>query len=31
MAHMPPARFGMGFALPGPLLEVALPDRLLKK
>ena len=26
MSHMPPARFGMGFALPGPLLELELPN-----
>ena len=26
MSHMPPARFGMGFALPGPLLELDLPN-----
>jgi CubicO group peptidase (beta-lactamase class C family) len=24
MAHMPPARFGLGFALPGPLLDIEL-------
>jgi CubicO group peptidase (beta-lactamase class C family) len=26
MSHMPPARFGMGFALPGPLLAWDLPN-----
>jgi len=26
MSHLPPARFGMGFALPGPLLELELPN-----
>jgi CubicO group peptidase (beta-lactamase class C family) len=26
MSHMPPARFGMGFALPGPLLDLDLPN-----
>ncbi|HEY1337996.1 MAG TPA: serine hydrolase domain-containing protein [Bryobacteraceae bacterium] len=26
MAHLPPARFGMGFHLPGPLLELELPN-----
>jgi CubicO group peptidase (beta-lactamase class C family) len=26
MSRMPPARFGMGFALPGPLLELELPN-----
>jgi CubicO group peptidase (beta-lactamase class C family) len=26
MSHMPPARFGMGFALPGPLLDLELPN-----
>ena len=26
MSHLPAARFGMGFALPGPLLDVALPN-----
>jgi CubicO group peptidase (beta-lactamase class C family) len=26
MAHLPPARFGLGFALPGPLLAIDLPN-----
>lgn len=26
MSHLPPARFGMGFALPGPLLALDLPN-----
>ncbi len=26
MSHLPPARFGMGFALPGPLLDLDLPN-----
>jgi CubicO group peptidase (beta-lactamase class C family) len=26
MSHLPPARFGMGFALPGPLLSLDLPN-----
>jgi CubicO group peptidase (beta-lactamase class C family) len=26
MSHLPPARFGMGFALPGPLLALELPN-----
>lgn len=26
MSRMPPARFGMGFALPGPLLDLELPN-----
>ena len=26
MSHLPPARFGMGFALPGPSLDLELPD-----
>ena len=26
MNRMPPARFGIGFALPGPLLELELPN-----
>jgi CubicO group peptidase (beta-lactamase class C family) len=26
MIHLPPARFGLGFALPGPLLELELPN-----
>jgi CubicO group peptidase (beta-lactamase class C family) len=26
MARLPPARFGLGFALPGPLLELHLPN-----
>jgi CubicO group peptidase (beta-lactamase class C family) len=26
MSHMPPARFGMGFALPGPMLALDLPN-----
>jgi CubicO group peptidase (beta-lactamase class C family) len=26
MTHLPPARFGMGFALPGPLLDLELPN-----
>ncbi len=26
MPHLPPARFGMGFALPGPLLAMELPN-----
>ena len=26
MAHLPPARFGLGFALPGPLLALELPN-----
>lgn len=26
MTHLPPARFGMGFALPGPLLALDLPN-----
>lgn len=26
MSHLPPARFGMGFALPGPLLDLELPN-----
>ena len=26
MSSLPPARFGMGFALPGPLLELELPN-----
>lgn len=26
MIHLPPARFGLGFALPGPLLELPLPN-----
>ena len=26
MTHFPPARFGMGFALPGPLLDLDLPN-----
>jgi CubicO group peptidase (beta-lactamase class C family) len=26
MSHMPPARFGLGFALPGPLLDLDLPN-----
>ena len=26
MSRMPPARFGMGFALPGPLLALELPN-----
>jgi CubicO group peptidase (beta-lactamase class C family) len=26
MSHMAPARFGMGFALPGPLLDLELPN-----
>ena len=26
MKHLPPARFGMGFALPGPLLAIDLPN-----
>ena len=27
MTHLPPARFGLGFALPGPLLALELPNR----
>jgi CubicO group peptidase (beta-lactamase class C family) len=26
MSHLPPARFGMGFSLPGPLLSLKLPN-----
>lgn len=26
MTHLPPARFGLGFALPGPLLSLELPN-----
>ncbi len=26
MSHLPPARFGLGFALPGPLLDLRLPN-----
>ncbi|WP_323120192.1 serine hydrolase domain-containing protein [Burkholderia alba] len=26
MSHLPPARFGLGFALPGPLLAMELPN-----
>ena len=26
MSHLPPARFGLGFALPGPLLDLELPN-----
>jgi CubicO group peptidase (beta-lactamase class C family) len=26
MRHLPPARFGLGFALPGPLLDLDLPN-----
>lgn len=26
MKHLPPARFGLGFALPGPLLAIELPN-----